>query len=277
MNYYVTWVPKLIIFISIMKWNPIKFFEYVGEKFISFLEELGGIFVTLIQSIILLFVPPFRLKLFLKQMEFIGVESSFIVLLTGAFTGMVFALQTSYAFRLFGAENLIGPSVALSLARELGPVLTGLMVTGRVGSAMAAELGTMRVTEQIDALFTMSINPVQYLITPRVFSSILMVPMLTIIFDFIGIVGSYFMAVFLLGLNGERFINDTIYMVDLKDVYIGLLKAAVFGAIIAVVGCYKGYSAQKGAEGVGKAATQAVVISSVSILIADYFLTALLF
>ncbi len=257
--------------------KPIKIFEYIGERFTALLEELGGIFSTFIQSVVFLFMPPFRPKLFFKQMEFIGVESSFIILLTGAFTGMVFALQTSYAFRLFGAENLIGPSVALSLARELGPVLTGLMVTGRVGSAMAAELGTMKVTEQIDALATMSINPIQYLITPRILSSIIMLPMLTILFDFIGIIGSYFMAVFLLGLNGQRFINDTIYMVDLKDVYIGLLKAAVFGAIIAVVGCYKGYFAEKGAEGVGKAATQAVVISSVSILIADYFLTALLF
>ncbi len=260
-----------------MTFRPIAIFEYIGAKFTTLLEELGGIFSTFLQSAGLLFVPPFRMRLFLKQMEFVGVESSFIVLLTGAFTGMVFALQTSYAFRLFGAENLIGPSVALSLARELGPVLTGLMVTGRVGSAMAAELGTMKVTEQIDALYTMSINPVQYLITPRVLSSIIMLPMLTILFDFIGIIGSYFMAVFLLGLNGNRFINDTIYMVDLKDIYIGLLKAAVFGAIIAVVGCYKGYFAEKGAEGVGKAATQAVVISSVSILIADYFLTALLF
>jgi phospholipid/cholesterol/gamma-HCH transport system permease protein len=260
-----------------MAFKPMAIFEYIGARFTVLMEELGGIFSTFLQSIGLLFVPPFRLKLFFKQMEFIGVESSFIVLLTGAFTGMVFALQTSYAFRLFGAENLIGPSVALSLARELGPVLTGLMVTGRVGSAMAAELGTMRVTEQIDALSTMSINPVQYLITPRVLSSIIMLPMLTVLFDFIGIIGSYFMAVFLLGINGNRFISDTIYMVDLKDVYVGLLKAAVFGAIIAVVGCYEGYFAQKGAEGVGKAATQAVVISSVSILIADYFLTALLF
>ncbi len=260
-----------------MAFHPLAPFEYIGRRFTALLEELGGIFSTFVQSVILLFVPPFRVRLFFKQMEFIGVESSFIVLLTGAFTGMVFALQTSYAFRLFGAENLIGPSVALSLARELGPVLTGLMVTGRVGSAMAAELGTMKVTEQIDALSTMSINPVQYLITPRVLSAIIMLPMLTVLFDFIGIIGSYFMAVFLLGLNGQRFINDTIYMVDLKDVYIGLLKAAVFGAIIAVVGCYKGYYAEKGAEGVGKAATQAVVISSVSILIADYFLTALLF
>ncbi len=260
-----------------MAFEPLKIFEYIGERFTAFLEELGGICTTFVQSVVLLFMPPLRLDLFLKQMEFIGVESSFIVLLTGAFTGMVFALQTSYAFRLFGAQNLIGPSVALSLARELGPVLSGLMVTGRVGSAMAAELGTMKVTEQIDALSTMGINPVQYLVTPRVVSSILMLPMLTVLFDFIGIVGSYFMAVYLLGLNGERFVNDTIYMVDLKDVYIGLLKAAVFGALIAVVGCYKGYYAEKGAEGVGKAATQAVVITSVSILIADYFLTAMLF
>ncbi len=257
--------------------NPLNIFKYTGEKVQLLLEELGGMTVTFGEAVVLLFVPPIRQKLYLKQMEFIGVQSSFIVLLTGLFTGMVFALQTSYAFKLFGAENLIGPSVALSLARELGPVLTALMVTGRVGSAMAAELGTMKVTEQIDALYTMNINPAQYLISPRVISSIIMLPMLTVLFDFVGILGSYFMATVLLKLNGESFINSTIYMLDIKDIYVGLLKAAVFGAIIATVGCYKGYYAGKGAEGVGRAATQAVVISSVSILIADYILTALLF
>ncbi len=260
-----------------MAWNSIGVFEYIGKKVTTFLEDLGGIFSTFIQSIALLFVPPFRPKLFMKQMEFVGVESSFIVLLTGVFIGMVFALQSSYAFKLFGAQNLIGPSVALSLTREIGPILTALMVTGRVGSAMAAELGTMKVTEQIDALATMSINPIQYLITPRVLASIVMLPMLTVLFDFVGILGSYFMAVTLLGLNGQHFINNTVYALNYKDVYIGLIKAGVFGAIIAVVGCYKGYFARKGAEGVGKATTQAVVIASVSILVTDYFLTALLF
>ncbi|HEY4717056.1 MAG TPA: ABC transporter permease [bacterium] len=257
--------------------NFIRILEILGEKTNSVLSEIGGIFLLFLKSFYYTFQKPFRVGLFLKQIEFIGVQSSFIVTLTGIFTGMVFALQGAHAFKLFGAENLTGPSVGLSLARELGPVLTSLMVTGRAGSAMAAELGTMRVTEQIDALYAMAINPVQYLVVPRMLAALLMLPLLTALFNFLGIIGAYLLGVHVLGLNPESFINDVIYLVDFKDLFVGLVKSIFFGMIISIVSCYKGFYATGGAKGVGRAATEAVVISSVSILVSDYFLTAMMF
>ena len=210
-------------------------------------------------------------------MDFIGVHSLLVVLITGAFTGMVLALQSSYGFRKFGAEGLVGAIVALSMTRELGPVLTSLMVTGRAGSAMAAELGTMRVTEQIDALTVMALNPIKYLVAPRVVASFLMLPFLTIISDFICIVGGYLVGVKLLGINEGSFMNKIERTLDLADIYNGLVKAAVFGLILSVISCYKGYNTQGGAEGVGRATTEAVVLSSVTILISDYVLSSLMF
>lgn len=252
-------------------------FESIGERVGAVLSEFGGIFIIFIKTIYYALIPPYRPAVLLKQMEFIGVQSTFIISLTGIFTGMVFALQSSHAFKLFGAENLIGPSVALSLTRELGPVLTALMVTGRAGSAMAAELGTMRVTEQIDALYSMAINPLQYLVVPRFIAAVLMLPLLVGLFDFLGIIGSYLLGVYILNLNPQEFLDRVIYLVDFEDLYIGLIKSMCFGAIISVVSCYKGFYTSGGAEGVGRAATQSVVIASVSILISDYFLTALMF
>ena len=210
-------------------------------------------------------------------MDFIGVHSLLVVLITGAFTGMVLALQSSYGFRKFGAEGLVGAIVALSMTRELGPVLTSLMVTGRAGSAMAAELGTMRVTEQIDALTVMALNPIKYLVAPRVVASCLILPILTIISDFIGIAGGYLIGVKLLGINEGAFINKIVKTLALADIYNGLIKAAVFGIILSVVSCYKGFNTRGGAEGVGRATTEAVVVSSVTILVADYVLTSIMF
>ncbi len=255
----------------------IYFFDSIGEKVGSVLSEFGGIFIMFLKTIYFALIPPYRFSVLLKQMEFIGVQSTFIISLTGLFTGMVFALQSSHAFKLFGAENLIGPSVALSLARELGPVLTALMVTGRAGSAMAAELGTMRVTEQIDALYAMGINPLQYLVVPRLIAAVLMLPLLVGIFNFLGIIGAYLLGVYILNLNPQEFLDRVIYLVDFEDLYMGLVKSMCFGAIIAVVSCYKGFYTSGGAEGVGRAATQSVVIASVSVLVSDYFLTALMF
>jgi phospholipid/cholesterol/gamma-HCH transport system permease protein len=255
----------------------IYFFESIGSRVGEVLSEFGGIFLIFLKATYYAVIPPYRPAVLLKQMEFIGAQSTFIISLTGLFTGMVFALQSSHAFKLFGAENLIGPSVALSLTRELGPVLTALMVTGRAGSAIAAELGTMRVTEQIDALYSMAVNPVQYLIVPRVIGAVLMLPLLTGLFDFLGILGSYLLGVYVLGLNPQDFMDRVIYLVDFDDLYMGLVKSMCFGAIIAVVSCYKGFFTTGGAEGVGRAATQSVVISSVAILIGDYILTALMF
>jgi phospholipid/cholesterol/gamma-HCH transport system permease protein len=221
--------------------------------------------------------PPIRWKITVAQMQFIGVSSLFIVVLTGAFTGMVFALQSGRAFALFGAETLTGATACLSIARELAPVLTALMVTARAGSAMAAQLGTMQVTQQIDALTSMAVNPVNYLIVPRVIASLLVVPILTAIFNFVGALGTYVVAVKILEINQAIFIEKIRYYVEVADIVQGLFKSVVFALILSLVSCYKGYNARGGAAGVGLVTTQAVVISSVAILVSDYFLTALLF
>ena len=233
--------------------------------------------LLLISAIAWMFRPPFRLRVIFKQMEFVGVNSIFVVLITGAFTGMVFALQSYYGFRMFRGESLVGATVALAVTRELGPVFTALMVTGRVGSAMTAEIGTMRVTEQIDALHTMSVNPIHYLVMPRIIAAVLMLPVLTIVSDFIGIVGGYFVGVNLLKINSGIFMAKIIELVELDDILNGLIKAAFFGLILSLIGCYKGMNTTGGAEGVGKATTQSVVLSSVTIFISDYFLTSFMF
>jgi phospholipid/cholesterol/gamma-HCH transport system permease protein len=172
---------------------------------------------------------------------------------------------------------MVGTAVALSMTRELGPVLTALMVTARAGSAMAAELGTMRVTEQIDALYVMAANPVKHLIVPRVIAGVIMVPFLTVVSDFVGIVGGYVVGVELLEINSGSFVRNIIRHLDMDDIYNGLIKAAFFGLILSLIGCYKGFNTRGGAEGVGRATTEAVVLASVSILVSDYFLTAIMF
>jgi phospholipid/cholesterol/gamma-HCH transport system permease protein len=243
----------------------------------NIVRELGRISMMLTESIYLAFMPPFKLSYIFKQMEFIGVRSVFVIILTGAFTGMVLALQSYYGFKKFGSEGLVGATVALSMTRELGPVLTSLMVSGRAGSAMAAELGTMRVTEQIDALTAMALNPIKYLVTPRIIAAFLVLPVLTVISDFIGIIGGYLVGVKLLGINEGAYIDKMIKFVELNDIYNGLVKSAVFGVILSIVSCYKGFYAKGGAEGVGRATTEAVVASSVTILVTDYILTSFMF
>ena len=255
----------------------IRALEFTGRPFIYIFEEFGRILIFLIDAITWMVRPPFRLRLVFKQMESVGVQSIIVVLITAVFTGMVLALQTYYGFRMFGGEGLVGATVALSMTREIGPVFTGLMVTARAGSAMAAEIGAMRVTEQIDALYAMSINPVQYLVMPRLVAGVLMLPFLTILSDFIGIVGGYVVGVFLLNINPGIFMTRMVDMVNLGDIFNGLIKSACFGLILSLIGCYKGFNAGGGAEGVGKATTQTVVLSCVSILISDYFLTAFMF
>jgi phospholipid/cholesterol/gamma-HCH transport system permease protein len=199
-------------------------------------------------------------------------------LLTTLFTGMVLALQTFNGFARFHAENFVGSVVALSLTRELSPVLVALMVTGRVGSAMAAELGSMRVTEQIDALTALGTEPVQYLLVPRVIAAILMMPLLVILGDFVGIYGGYLVAVQLLGANPVSYIDNSFQYLHVKDdIVSGLIKAAVFGLIFAMIACVRGYYTTGGAEGVGRSTTRAVVSGSLSVLVADFFLTKLLF
>lgn len=251
--------------------------QILGGFVIRVIEEMGQILIILINAVIWTFRPPLRLRAIFKQMEFVGVGSLFVTILTGAFTGGVFTLQSYYGFAMFGAESLVGPTVALAMTRELGPVLTALMVTGRAGSAMAAELGTMRVTEQIDALYVMAANPVKYLIVPRIIAGVLMLPLLTAIADFVGIIAAYLVGVKLLNINGGLFIAKIIEYVDLEDIYIGLFKAAVFGGIMTLIGCYKGFYTKGGAEGVGRATTEAVVVASVLILASDYIMTAIMF
>lgn len=249
----------------------------VGEWVAGHVREMGDIFLLFLDTIRWAMHPPFRLDLFFQQMERVGVRSGLVVIMTGAFTGMVLALQSFHATRSFGAETLVGVTVALAMTRELGPVLTSFMVTGRAGSAMAAEIGTMRVTEQIDALMAMAVNPVKYLIVPRVLASIVALPVLTVIADFIGIVGGYFMGVTILGINAGAYVANMERYVKLEDIYHGLIKAAVFGLILALIGCYKGYTTRGGAAGVGRATTQSVVLSAVLILMANYLLTAAMF
>ncbi len=251
--------------------------SYIGRNTIGAIREMGRILILLLKAFMWMILPPYRVKEIVKQMEFVGVKSIFVVVLTGLFAGMVLALQSHHGFRLFGAETLVGSTVALAMTRELGPVLTALMVNGRAGSAMAAELGTMRVTEQIDALYVMAANPIKYLIVPRIIAGIIMLPVLTTVSDFLGILGSYFVGVILLNINSGMFVANILKFLELEDIFHGLTKSIFFGLILTHVGCYKGFYTEGGAEGVGKATTEAVVLSSVLILIGDYILTSLMF
>ena len=251
--------------------------NFIGLWVLKLLEESGRVMILFFRTLGLTFRPPFDLRGLLRQIERVGVNSIPVVLITGAFTGMVLALQSYTGFKRFNAEAFVGTVVALSMTRELGPVLSGLMVSGRIGSAMAAELGTMQVTEQIDALYTLATNPIKYLVVPRFLASLIIMPVLTVFADAVGMLGGYAVSVYLLGSNPTIYIRRTYDYLDLEDIYIGLLKACVFGMIIAIIGCYQGFNAQGGAEGVGKATTRAVVLSSLLILIANYFITALFF
>ncbi len=237
-----------------------------------------GRLILLFNSVVRgMFRPPFDIRNIFKQMLEIGVNSLPVVLVTAVFTGMVLALQSYTGFKRFGAEGMVGSVVALSMTRELGPVLSALIVTGRAGAAMAAELGTMRVTEQIDALETLATNPVKYLIAPRFVSGMIMLPALAVVTDIVGILGGYFVTVVLLGASSRVYLRATWDYLQIDDIYSGLIKAFCFGAAFALISCYKGFYTRGGAEGVGKATTGAVVYSSMTILISDYFLSVWLF
>jgi phospholipid/cholesterol/gamma-HCH transport system permease protein len=253
------------------------FFSALGRLSGRFLQEIGGMALLLGKSLLFLPRRPYRWRYFFRQLEFIGVNSLFIVILTGLFTGMVLALQGYYGLRKFGGESLLGAGVALSMTRELGPVLTAVMVAARAGSAMAAELGTMKVTEQLDALSAMAVHPLHYLALPRLLAGLIMVPLLTVIGVFVGIVGGYFVGVTLLGINSGTYVQKMLDIVTGEDLYNGLYKSLIFGLILAVISCYEGFQATGGAEGVGLVTTRAVVFSAISILVFDYILTALFF
>jgi phospholipid/cholesterol/gamma-HCH transport system permease protein len=251
-------------------------FERIGQGVIDLFVEVGHLTLLAAGGMAWSFRRPFRPTLLLQQCEYIGVGSLPIVLLTGLFAGLVFALQSSIAFAKFNAESLVGATVVISLARELGPVLTGLMVTGRAGSAIATELGTMRVTEQIDALESMAVSPIQYLVVPRVVALIFVMPMLTLLFNYVGFLGAFIVSVYQAGINEGTFMGRIYQVVDIVDLLGGLFKSACFGGVIGLVACYRGMNASGGSRGVGVAATRTVVSCSVSILVLDYFLTTLL-
>jgi phospholipid/cholesterol/gamma-HCH transport system permease protein len=253
------------------------FLEKIGKKTVLLIEEVGRLAVLQFYTIRWIFRSPFRFTLLVKQMEEIGVNSIPVVVVTALSTGMVLALQSHIGFKRFNAESLVGTVVALSITRELGPVLTGLIVAGRAGSSMAAELGTMRVTEQIDALVTLATDPIHYLVVPRFLAGMIMLPILTVCADMVGIIGGFLVATRVLSANPNIYIRRTVNFLELGDVFNGLFKATVFGMVIALISCYAGFYTKGGAEGVGKATTRAVVISSMLILISDYIMTALFF
>lgn len=253
------------------------FLRAVGQVFLVFMGHTGRFSLFLVTALFYSLSRPYYGKQLVRQFIHIGYFSLPVVGLTAIFSGMVLALQSYTGFSRFEAENAIATVVVLSMTRELGPVLAGLMVAGRIGAAMAAEIGTMRVTDQIDALWTLSTNPFRYLVTPRIIAGVIMLPLLVFIADIIGVFGGYLVGVYKLGFNPYTYLQQTVKYLEVEDVTSGLIKAAFFGFIIASMGCYQGYHSERGAEGVGRATTNAVVGASILILISNYILTALLF
>lgn len=249
----------------------------VRQKISEFMEYIGGVSVLLVRTIGWIFVPPFKRDQLVEQMKKNGVDSLSIVFLTAFFTGIVLAFQTAYTMKQMSAEIYIASLVSLSMTRELGPVLTALVVAARVGASITAEVGTMKVTEQIDALETLATNPIKYLVTPRFLSLCIMLPLLTIYADFIGILGGYLVGVTRLHISSNLYIKKAFDALVYKDIFAGLLKSLVFAAIISIVACYEGMRTRGGAEGVGKSTTLSVVISCILVITVDCFFTALFY
>lgn len=243
---------------------------------VNLLAEIGATARLLGEVLFWGIRPPYRLRLFFEAMEFVGVQSLFIVGLTGLFIGMVFGIQLVDGFSSFGAENQTGAVVGMALARELSPVFTALMVSSRAGSAMSTELGSMRVSDQIDALITMAVSPIQYLVVPRIVAGLVMVPVLTMVFNIVGIFGAWLVCVKVLGLDHGIFVDKVRWFVDAPDLRQGMIKAAAFGLTVTLIACRHGFYAKGGAAGVGYATTSAVVQNAVSILALDYLITSLI-
>lgn len=253
------------------------FVAAIGRIFLAFLSHVGRLSAFAGTALSHIVRPPFYPRLTLRAMVEIGYYSLPVVGLTAVFTGMVLALQSYSGFSRFAAESAVATVVVLSITRELAPVLAGLMVAGRIGASMAAEIGTMRVTEQIDALTTLSTNPFKYLVAPRLLAGLLMVPCLVLVADIIGVFGGYIVGVYKLGFNPSSYLARTWEFLEPLDVISGLTKAAVFGFIISLMGCYHGYYSRGGAQGVGAATTNSVVSAAIMILIFNYVITALYF
>ena len=253
--------------------DPVARLGRVGLRALAALGRFGVFFG---QAIVYLVSPPFKLQPALQRVWFIGVRSMSVILLTSAFAGMVLALQGMILLRRVGSEAFVGPLVAISLVRELGPVLAALMVTGRAGSAVAAEIGVMRITEQIDALTVMALHPMRYLVVPTLVAGVVTLPLLGWIFDLVGIFGGYLVAVNLFGLAPGTYFGQIETYLSATDLWVGFWKSLVFGVIVTWVACYKGFYVGHGAEGVGRATTEAVVLASVLIFVTDYFLGSVL-
>jgi len=254
-----------------------RLFFYIGNNIMQFIYFLGGLAVLCAQGFYWSFQPPFKKQRVVEQMNKIGSDSLPIVSLVAIFIGVILALQTAVQMQRLGSEMYIASIVAVSVVRELGPVLTALIVAGRCGAAITAEIGSMTVTEQIDALQTFGTDPVQYLVVPRLLAATFMLPLLTLYSDIIGIIGGYLICVYKLNIGSTMYLNITFDSLLIKDLLTGLLKTVFFGMIIAFVGCYEGFNVKGGAEGVGMATTNAVVKSFIMIIAADCFFTALFY
>ncbi|HEU4838891.1 MAG TPA: ABC transporter permease [Micavibrio sp.] len=251
--------------------------EGVGHAILRSLQSLGALVFFVCKSVMHVFAPPWYPRLILRQFVDIGYYSLPVVGMTAIFTGMVLALQSYTGFTRFNAESAIAGVVALSVTRELAPVLAGLMVAGRIGASIAAEIGTMRVTEQIDALTTLSVNPYKYLIVPRIIAGTLMLPVLVLVADIIGVYGGYIVSIYTLGFSEGSYLNQTWNILEPIDIISGLIKAAAFGFIVTMMGCYHGFNSGRGAQGVGAATTYAVVSASILILVFNFLLTKVFF
>jgi phospholipid/cholesterol/gamma-HCH transport system permease protein len=260
-----------------MVYSTVILLRRIGAASLLATRRIGRMGIFLAMAFFYSLTPPLKFSRVLKQIRFIGFQSTLVIFLTGAFSGMVLGLQGFYSLNRFGSDAFLGPMVALALIKELGPVLSALMVTGRAGSAVTAEIGIMRISEQIDALELMGLNPFRYLVVPTLLAAIIALPLLTAIFDVVGIFGGYLVGVKLLGVSGGTYFGEMVNYVEMEDIMEGIYKSVSFGALITWVCCYKGYYTGFGAEGVSKATTQAVVLSSVLILVWDYFMTSVLF
>ena len=263
---------------TLKKWVSVRgWLARFGERSMELAYHTGGIVLLLRDAVVTLFKTPLRVQATLDQMNKIGVTSLPLVFLTALFTGMVLSLQSAYQLQIFSATQFTADLISLSIVRELGPVLTAMVVAGRVGASIAAEIGTMKVTEQIDALQSLAVDPIRYLVVPRYVASLTMMFMLTIYADVIGVLGGYVVAILKLHLSSYQFLHRAIDILVLKDLFTGLVKAFVFGIVVAVVGCYFGFEAKGGAEGVGTATTKAVVTAMISIIAFDCFFTGLFY
>lgn len=255
----------------------LKLIQGLGARVVFYISYVGVITKLFLKTLYWMFIPPFKRERILQQANRVGIESLPIVSLVGLFIGVILALQTAYQMQKLSSEIYIANIVALSIVRELGPVITSLIVAGRCGAAVTAELGTMKVTEQIDALETLATNPVKYLVVPRFLAFTFMLPLLTLYANIIGIMGGYLICVYRLGISSSMYLNMTFDSLQIKDLVTGLIKTLVFGIIISMVGCLEGMRTEGGAEGVGKATTVSVVLSFILIIAADCVFTAVFY